>query len=136
MSNFKVNGYTINSIADFDALLAETDTKTMQIWGRPLSVESLRFLLHRIKERTKSESVSSEIDARLRKLAENTSIPQLFIQKTESEKQLAIAQQKRDERLREMGYDISGDDGTDKEPTEAMKATWKKREKRQEMYER
>ena len=125
MSNYRVNGHTINSIADFDALLAEIDTKTMQLWNHPLPIESLRFLLHRIKEKTENEGVRIQIDERIRRLSQNDS----------PNKELEAAQQERDKRLRSLGFDVEVEDDN-AEPTEEMKATWKKREKRQEMYER
>ena len=124
-SNYKVNGHAIQTVADFDKLLGEIDTKTMQLWQRPLSYEALNFLLKRARANAKTESEREGFDLRIRQLSQkNDSHPN---------KELEAAQQKRDAKLRSLGFDIE-DDETDKEPTEAMKETWLKREKRQEMY--
>ena len=133
MSNngFQLNGYKMESVADLNRLFGDVDAETMMLWGRPLSVEALTVLLQQVKTKVKSESVRSEIDARLRKLAQNTSIiPPI---KTKSQKELEHAWQRRDAKLRSLGYDVESDN---EEPTEEMRKVWRERERKMEMNER
>lgn len=125
--SYKVNGHSIQTVADFDKLLGEIDTKTMELWQRPLSYEALNFLLERARGNAKTESEREGFDLRIRQLSQKNDSPN---------KELEAAWRERDKKLEEMGYNVEDDDKTDKEPTEEMKATWRKRERKNEEMNR
>lgn len=133
-----MNGFAINTIDDVDKLIKQLDAECIKSWGTPLNPLGTEFILHQCSKHVKTKSDRIQIDNRIRELHKKTSMPQLLPIKikTESERTLEAAQQKRDEKARALGYDISDDDGTDKEPTEKLKKAWKKRERENEEMNR
>ena len=123
MNCLGVNEPTPICAENIKKFVEEIDTQTKKAMKRPLTPTALEFLLKQTKQHIKCESGRNQIDYMIANLHKKYGF------KTESEKELERAWQKRNEKARAMGFDVE-DDNDNKEPTEALRAAWKKRQKR------